>query len=51
MTGTLSFAFLRCFGIAVEVGSMFTIAEWLVEVTAVNDEMRRVKYQLFARTL
>lgn len=51
MKDTLSYAFMRYFQLAIEVGTMFTIATHLIEVVAIDDDSEQVRYVAYERSL
>ena len=47
---TLSYNFLETFSIPVQVGSMFTIATHLIEITSLDDEKQRATIEAYERS-
>lgn len=46
---TLSYNFLETFSIPVQVGSMFTIATHLIEITSLDDEKQSATIEAYER--
>lgn len=46
----LSYNFLETFGIPIELGAMFTIAEYLIELVALEPANRRAQYLAHERS-